>query len=59
MNIGVTTSLLAEQRSAAALISYGGSNLVACLFGIGFSLNIYRQGVVEPRRRTTRPCRSA
>jgi cell division protein FtsW len=29
-------------------ISYGGSNLLACLFGVGLLLSIYRQGVAEP-----------
>jgi hypothetical protein len=29
-------------------ISYGGSNLVACMFGIGLLLNIYRQGIPWP-----------
>jgi len=34
-------------------ISYGGSNLVACLFGIGLLLNIYRQGILDPKKRST------
>ena len=36
-------------------ISYGGSNLVTCLFGIGLLLNIYRQAILEPshKKRTT------
>jgi cell division protein FtsW (lipid II flippase) len=29
-------------------ISYGGSNLAACLFGVGILLNIYRQAKLEP-----------
>jgi len=29
-------------------ISYGGSNLAACLFGIGILLNVYRQAKLEP-----------
>ena len=48
INIGVTTSLLPNKGLALPFISYGGSNLIACLFGIGLLLNIYRQGVLEP-----------
>jgi len=29
-------------------ISYGGSNLAACLFCVGVLLSIYRRGVLEP-----------
>jgi cell division protein FtsW len=28
-------------------ISYGGSNLAACMFGVGLLLNIYRQAILE------------
>jgi cell division protein FtsW len=48
INIGVTTSLLPNKGLALPFISYGGSNLVTYLFGIGVLLNIYRQGVLEP-----------
>jgi cell division protein FtsW len=48
VNIGVTTSLLPNKGLPLPFVSYGGSNLVACLFGIGLLLNIYRQGVLEP-----------
>ena len=48
VNIGVTTSLLPNKGLPLPFISYGGSNLVACLFGVGLLLNIYRQGVFEP-----------
>jgi cell division protein FtsW len=48
VNIGVTTSLLPNKGLPLPFISYGGSNLVACLFGIGVLVNIYRQGILEP-----------
>ncbi|PYJ11100.1 MAG: putative lipid II flippase FtsW [Verrucomicrobia bacterium] len=48
VNIGVTTSLLPNKGLPLPFVSYGGSNLAACLFGIGILLNIYRQGVLEP-----------
>jgi cell division protein FtsW len=49
INIGVTTALLPNKGLQLPFISYGGSNLVACLFGIGLLVSIYRQGVLEPR----------
>ena len=48
VNIGVTTSLLPNKGLPLPFISYGGSNLVACMLGIGLLLNIYRQGILEP-----------
>ena len=48
VNIGVTTSLLPNKGLPLPFISYGGSNLAACLFGVGLLLSIYRQGVFEP-----------
>ena len=48
VNIGVTTSLLPNKGLPLPFISYGGSNLVTCLFGVGLLLNIYRQAVLEP-----------
>jgi cell division protein FtsW len=48
VNIGVTTSLLPNKGLPLPFISYGGSNLAACLFGIGVLLSIYRQGNFEP-----------
>jgi cell division protein FtsW len=47
VNIGVTTSLLPNKGLPLPFVSYGGSNLVTCLFGIGLLLNIYRQGNLE------------
>jgi len=54
VNIGVTTSLLPNKGLPLPFISYGGSNLVACLFCVGLLLSIYRQAVLEPsnKRRT-------
>ena len=51
VNIGVTTSLLPNKGLPLPFVSYGGSNLAACLFGIGVLLNIYRQGILEPANR--------
>ncbi len=48
INIAVTTSLLPNKGLALPFVSYGGSNLIASLFGIGLLMNIYRQGVLEP-----------
>ena len=48
VNIGVTTSLLPNKGLPLPFISYGGSNLAACLFGIGLLLSVYRQGNLEP-----------
>jgi cell division protein FtsW len=53
VNIGVTTSLLPNKGLPLPFVSYGGSNLAACLFGIGLLLNIYRQGVLEPAKKNS------
>jgi cell division protein FtsW len=55
VNIGVTTSLLPNKGLPLPFISYGGSNLAACMFGIGILVNIYRQGSLEapPVKRAT------
>ena len=54
VNIGVTTSLLPNKGLPLPFISYGGSNLAACLFGIGILLNIYRQGDARTREHEAR-----
>jgi len=55
VNIGVTTSLLPNKGLPLPFISYGGSNLAACMFGIGVLVNIYRQGILDapPVKRAT------
>lgn len=44
VNIGVTTSVLPNKGMPLPFISYGGSNLVVCLFMIGVLVNIHRHG---------------
>ena len=61
VNIAVTTSLLPNKGLPLPFISYGGSNLAACLFCIGILLSIYRQGVLDPvnkKRATTMQVRT-
>ena len=44
LNIGVTTAVLPNKGLPLPFVSYGGSNLLFNLIGIGILLNIYRQG---------------
>ncbi|HEX8295500.1 MAG TPA: putative peptidoglycan glycosyltransferase FtsW [Chthoniobacteraceae bacterium] len=47
VNIGVTTMVLPNKGFPLPFISYGGSNLIFCLLGVGILINIYRQGLTE------------
>ncbi len=54
VNIGVTTSLLPNKGMPLPFISFGGSNLLICLFLVGILINIHRHGhpVSAPVRQT-------
>lgn len=49
VNIGVTTRLLPNTGLPLPFVSYGGSNLLVSLVGVGCLLNIYRQGRLHER----------
>lgn len=52
MNLAVVTSLMPCKGIPLPFISYGGSNLLTCLAGIGLLFNIHRQGIyTAPRPR--------
>ena len=52
MNLAVVTSLMPTKGIPLPFISYGGSNLLTCLAGVGLLFNIHRQGVYQtPRAR--------
>jgi cell division protein FtsW len=44
VNIGVTTALLPNKGMGLPFISYGGSNLLVCMFMVGVLINIHRHG---------------
>jgi cell division protein FtsW len=44
VNIGMTTALLPNKGMPLPFISFGGSNLMICLFMIGVLINIHRHG---------------
>lgn len=45
LNIAVTTACLPNKGLPLPFVSYGGSNLLFCMAGIGLLLNLHRQGV--------------
>ena len=45
VNIGMTISLLPNKGMPLPFISYGGSNLAACLFMVGILVSIHRRGL--------------
>lgn len=52
MNIAVVTGLMPTKGIGLPFISYGGSNLLMCLFAIGVLLNINKQGVYPDRTKS-------
>jgi cell division protein FtsW len=50
MNLAVVTSLMPCKGLPLPFISYGGSNLLTCLAGIGILFNLHRQGIYETDR---------
>jgi cell division protein FtsW len=50
MNLAVVTSLMPCKGLPLPFISYGGSNLLTCLAGIGILFNLHRQGVYQVHR---------
>jgi cell division protein FtsW len=45
MNMAVTTALLPNKGLPLPFVSYGGSSLVAAMFGVGVLLNIHHQSI--------------
>jgi cell division protein FtsW len=50
MNLAVVTSLMPTKGIPLPFISYGGSNLLTCLAGVGLLFNIHRQGIYPNQR---------
>jgi len=50
MNLAVVTSLMPCKGIPLPFISYGGSNLLTCLAGIGLLFNLHRQGIYANHR---------
>jgi cell division protein FtsW len=56
MNMMVVTSMMPAKGVGLPFISYGGSNLLTCLAGVGILLNIHRHAhYEEPKKRTILP----
>jgi cell division protein FtsW len=55
INIGVVTSLLPNKGIALPFVSYGGSNLVCMLTGIGLLISVARHGPMARRDRVPSP----
>jgi cell division protein FtsW len=51
MNLAVVTSLMPCKGIPLPFISYGGSNLLTCLAGVGLLFNIHRQGIYQKQRK--------
>jgi cell division protein FtsW len=51
MNLAVVTSLMPCKGIPLPFISYGGSNLLTCLAGVGLLFNIHRQGIYQAPRK--------
>jgi cell division protein FtsW len=50
MNIAVVTAMVPAKGIGLPFISYGGSNLLLCLSGVGILLNIHSHSAFKPRR---------